>query len=83
MVSVLTMEIVRILGYVEHLRWNAKMYLMGFEYDSVKRIEKKRHSCLTDCDRLVRDASLRETLRYDEAVVKLSLSKDFDNINYK
>lgn len=75
--------LIRTLGYVEHLRWNAKMYLMGFEYDPVKRIEKKRHSCLTDCDRLVRDASLRETLRYDEAVVKLSLSKDFDNINYK
>lgn len=75
--------LIRTLGYVEHLRWNAKMYLMGFEYDPVKKIEKKLHSCLTNCNRLVRDASSRGTLRYDEAVVRLSLSKDFDNINYK
>lgn len=76
-------RLIRTLGYVEHLRWNAKMYLMGFEYAPVKKIEKKQHPCLTDCDRLIRNASSKGTLRYDEAVVKLSLSKDFDHINCK
>ncbi len=74
-------RLITTMGYGEHLRWNARMYLMGFEYGPVKAIEKKQHPCLIDCDRLIRDESHKDTLLYDEAVVKLSLSKEFDNIN--
>lgn len=76
-------RLIRTLSYCEHLRWNAKMYLMGFEYGSHKVIEKKLHPCLIDCDSLLRDPSNKDTLLYDEAVVKLSFSKDFDDNNDK
>lgn len=43
-------------------------------------IERKQHPCLVDCDQLVRNKLQRDTLRYDEAVVRLSMSKEFDNM---
>lgn len=73
-------HLIRTIGYGEHLRWNAKMYLMGFEYGDQKMIERKQHPCLVDCDQLVRNKLQRDTLRYDEAVVRLSMSKEFDNM---
>ncbi len=68
------------LSLTEHLRWNAKMELMGF----VKRAynpettyperdyDKKNHECIVSCDELNSREKFRETKIYDWAVVELS-----------
>lgn len=59
------------LTYCEHVRWNAKMKLMGFVYGE-KSMKRKTHNTLLTCNDLIR-SSHKDTLRYDKGVVELSL----------
>ena len=62
------------LAYCEHVRWNAKMKLVGFVYGE-KSMKRKTHNTLLTCNDLIRSEHpyVRETLRYDKGVVELSL----------
>lgn len=63
------------LAYCEHLRWNAKMELLGFVYGKKKSMRRKTHYCLLTCDDLIRSEIpyIANTLKYDKGIVELSL----------
>ena len=63
------------LSYNEHLRWNAKMELLGFVWGPQKDFKLKTHPCIVDCDELIRNKQIQETLIYDTGVVELSFRK--------
>ena len=70
----------------EHLRWNAKMELMGFEYaekidkynkegkEETKDYRRRQHKCMTGCTELANNDDLKYTIDYDKKVVELSFS---------
>lgn len=59
----------------EHLRWNAKMEILGFVHkDAPKDYKKRTHPCIIKCEDLEQGA-YAYTLPYDEAVVKLSFDR--------
>ena len=63
------------LSYCEHLRWNAKMELLGFVHGAGKDFKKKTHHCIVDCNELIRNEHTKGTFIYDEGVVELSFAK--------
>lgn len=63
------------LSYGEHLRWNAKMELLGFVWGPKKDFKLKTHPCIVDCNELIRNKKIQETLIYDTGVVELSFRK--------
>ena len=63
------------LSYNEHLRWNAKMELLGFVWGPQKDFKLKTHPCIVDCNELIRNKKIQETLIYDTGVVELSFRK--------
>lgn len=78
------------LAYCEHLRWNSKMYLMGFtgfdNDDNENKCDKnkkdmlrKKHPCLLSCDDLIRGEN-KGTLKYDKGTVILSFSENIEEI---
>lgn len=65
------------LNYCEHLRWNAKMELLGF-IPGVKKCYRKRiHPCIVDCETLA--DKFGYTIPFDQAVVELSFSDVANN----
>ena len=60
------------LSLTEHLRWNAKMELLGFVPGPAKDFRKKTHPCIVDCNELIRNEKTRSTFIYDTGVVELS-----------
>lgn len=63
------------LSLTEHLRWNAKMELLGFVPGPAKDFRKKTHPCIVDCNELIRNEKTRSTFIYDTGVVELSFRK--------
>lgn len=63
------------LAYCEHLRWNAKMELLGFVYGDSKLMKQKTHNCLLSCNDLIRSDKpyVANTLKYDKGIVELSI----------
>ena len=68
----------------EHLRWNAKMELLGFTYyddsqdkDKNKDIRRRKHRCLIGCKELEAGPD-KETIEFDKKVVNLSFDSKFD-----
>lgn len=63
------------LAYCEHLRWNAKMELLGFVYGDKKSMKHKTHNCLMSCNDLIRSDNpyIVNTLKYDKGIVELSI----------
>lgn len=63
------------LAYCEHLRWNAKMELLGFVYGDSKLMKYKTHNCLLSCNDLIRSDKpyVANTLKYDKGIVELSI----------
>lgn len=76
------------LANCEHLRWNAKMELLGFVssiYDdtnkplrSIKDLQRRIHSCLVDCQTLKEGPDIH-TIKYDRIVVTVSFMPEFDD----
>lgn len=64
------------LVFAEHLRWNARMELLGYVYGPVKSYRRRTHPCLTSCADLL--AHHADAIPYDESVVRVSLSPDRD-----
>ena len=63
----------------EHLRWNAKMELMGFIRDGENKDSRRRqHKNIIDCKTL--EDKYKDTIKYDKKVVEISFS---DKIKYK
>lgn len=57
----------------EHLRWNAKMELMGFIRDGENKDSRRRqHKNIIDCKTL--EDKYKDTIKYDKKVVELSFS---------
>lgn len=71
------------LAYCEHLRWNAKMELLGFVYGEHKSMKHKTHDCFLSCNDLIRSdkSYVADTLRYDKGIVELSLRGLKDKTN--
>ncbi|MBO7228049.1 MAG: hypothetical protein J6V33_10780 [Bacteroidales bacterium] len=67
------------IAYCEHLRWNSKMYLMGFCKGKEKKMLRKEHPCLESCSDLIRGKN-EYTLKYDREVALFSLSKKVEEI---
>lgn len=68
-----------ILSHCEHLRWNAKMELMGFIRDGENKDSRRRqHKNIIDCKTL--EDKYKDTIKYDKKVVELSFS---DKIKFK
>lgn len=71
------------LGRCEHLRWNAKMELLGFTfYDNYndeqnKDIRRRKHRCIVGCKELESGPD-KDTIIFDEKVVTLSFDSKFD-----
>lgn len=65
------------LNYCEHLRWNAKMELLGFIPGEKKSFKKRIHHCIVDCKTLSEKFSY--TIPFDRAVVELSFSDMTNN----
>lgn len=77
------------LYYCEHLRWNAKMELLGFEYaekidkynekgeEVSKDYRRRQHKCMIGCAELEFDKNLNYTIYYDKKVVELSVSDKY------
>ncbi len=72
------------MGRCEHLRWNAKMELLGFvqrpynpstEYPE-RDYDRKNHECIVSCQELDSKAKFRATKIYDWAVVELTFRYD-------
>lgn len=63
------------LAYCEHLRWNAKMELLGFIYGDEKSMKHKTHNCILSCNKLIRSDKpyIVNTLKYDKGIVELSI----------
>ena len=76
------------LANCEHLRWNAKIELLGFVSDisnttneqlcSTKDMRKRIHSCLVDCQTL-KNGPNKDSEKYDRIAVKVSFISEFDN----
>lgn len=71
------------LAYCEHLRWNAKMELLGFVHGEHKSMKHKTHDCFLSCNDLIRSdkSYVADTLRYDKGIVELSLKSLKDKTN--
>ncbi len=85
-------RLLRNLSNCEHLRWNAKMELLGFEPATNKDIPKaevekanrspwksfklRKHECLAGCKTLHANPILVGTIPYDESVVELSFKME-------
>ena len=70
------------LSRCEHLRWNAKMELLGFTYyndkqDKNKDIRRRKHRCLIGCKELETGPD-KKTIEFDQKVVTLSFDSKFD-----
>lgn len=67
------------LSRCEHLRWNAKMELLGFTYDDKqdKDMRRRKHRCLIACEELEAGPD-KGTIVYDQRVVTLSFDSKFD-----
>lgn len=65
------------LVYTEHIRWNAKMELLGFVPGREKSMKERIHPCLMPCSELIasQDEAIRRTLLYDRGIVELSIKK--------
>lgn len=65
------------LVYTEHIRWNAKMELLGFVSGEKKSMKERMHPCLISCSELIasQDEAIRKTLLYDKGIVELSIRK--------
>lgn len=67
----------------EHLRWNAKMELLGFVYEDIeeekgtKDLRRRKHRCLVSCHELETGQD-NKAIVYDEIVVNLSFDRRFD-----
>ncbi|MBP3548548.1 MAG: hypothetical protein J6J64_07725 [Alistipes sp.] len=67
----------------EHLRWNAKMELLGFVYGDIeeekrtKDLRRRKHRCLVSCHELETGQD-NKAIVYDEIVVNLSFDRRFD-----
>ena len=63
------------LAYCEHIRWNAKMELLGFIYGDEKSMKHKTHNCILSCNELIRSDKpyIVNTLKYDKGIVELSI----------
>ena len=61
------------LAYCEHLRWNAKMKLMGF-VSGERSLRKKTHECILSCNELIYSENDRiaRTYDFDKGIVELS-----------
>lgn len=76
------------LANCEHLRWNAKMELLGFVSSisddtnkpprSIKDLQRRIHSCLVDCQTL-KEGPDSHTIKYDRIVVSVSFMPEFDD----
>lgn len=74
------------LANCEHLRWNAKMELLGFVYGvpkdkdgklCSKDFQRRIHRCLTDCKTL-KNGPDADTQKYDKTIVNVSFRPEFD-----
>ena len=66
------------LSRCEHLRWNAKMEILGFVHeDAPKDYKKRTHPCIIGC-KVLEQGAYAYTQSYDKAVVKLSFNYRFD-----
>ena len=67
------------LSRCEHLRWNAKMELLGFTYDDKqeKDMQRRKHRCLIECKKLETGPD-KKTIEFDQKVVTLSFDNKFD-----
>lgn len=63
-------------NYCEHLRWNAKMELLGFLPGEKRDYRKRVHPCIVDCKTLAEKFGY--TIPFDQAVVELSFSRTSD-----
>ena len=69
------------LANCEHLRWNAKMELLGFVYGdpgnvSNKDIRRRIHRCITSCQ-VLRHGKDADTVKYDNIVIKVTFRPEF------
>jgi len=63
----------KIIYNCEHLRWNAKMELLGFVLGGEKKeLKSRRHPIIVDCKTL--EEKYGDTIDYDKKVVELSFS---------
>ena len=65
------------LSRCEHLRWNAKMELLGFVHDDAKNYKKRTHHSIIECIPL--ESKYPYLIPYDDKVVELSFDDEFDD----
>lgn len=65
------------MNYCEHLRWNAKMELLGFARGEKKDLRKRLHPCIVDCKTL--SEKFGYTIPFDQTMVEVSFG-DMTNI---
>ncbi len=70
--SILSDAVRNNLSHCEHLRWNAKMELLGFVHGE-KDMKSRKHHCLVDCITLKQKYAY--TIPFDDVVVELSLTE--------
>ncbi len=84
-------RLIDILGYCEHVRWNAKMKLMNFEpYVEDREIEaltknsqkklaqtgRYQHACILSCNDLIRGKQ-KDTFKYDKRIAEFSIQQAY------